>query len=315
MTVSRADRLPQDAGLAYASGSTTGAAAWSDGAVIRLSREGGVRLGWFASGWASVERRNGESVGGDCARMYAQSASGSRSSHRTSPPDSRSSNMHSSARNDWCRLAAFRRYPSVVPHASTYAARPTFDKELRYLSNLSMHLLYPWVKSKSIPIGHLPVSKLLLECRMDKYETRRQNLLALLHSRCGGRAATLADLIDSSPSYVSRMLYPDGKNGKKRIGEDVRDRIEDAFSLRRGSLDEDIGSAESAPNESRGQDNALPTSTDAPAARTNIEIRAETTLERLDSDEKDVLDLYRRATDKGKVMIKSTAVRAPKTDS
>lgn len=82
---------------------------------------------------------------GDCARMYAQSASGSRSSQRTAPPDSRSSRMQSSARNDWCRLAAFRRYPSLVPHASTYAARPSFDKELRYLSNLSMTTIYLWV--------------------------------------------------------------------------------------------------------------------------------------------------------------------------
>jgi len=313
MTAYCADRLLQGAELAYGLGSTT--AARSAPAVMTLSREGGVRLGWPASGWASVERRNGGSVVGDCARMYAQSASGSRSSHRTSPPDSRSSNMQSSARNDWCRLAAFRRYPSVVPQASTYAARPALDKELRYLSNLSMQPLYPWVKLKSIPIGHLPVSKLLLECRMDKYETRRQNLLALLHSRCEGRAATLADLIDSSPSYVSRMLYPDGKNGKKRIGEDVRDRIEDAFSLRRGSLDEEIGSAGSAPNESRGQNDAPPVLTDASATRAKIEVRSETTLERLDSDEKDVLDLYRRATDKGKIIIKSAALRAPKTDS
>ena len=83
---------------------------------------------------------------GDCARMYAQSASGSKSSQRTSPPDSRSSKMQSSARNDWCRLAAFRRYPSLVPHASTYAARLSFDRELRYLSNLSMAIIYPWVK-------------------------------------------------------------------------------------------------------------------------------------------------------------------------
>lgn len=89
-----------------------------------------------------------DSEGGteDCARKYAQSAPGTKSSHRTSPPDSRSSKMHSSARNAWCLLAAFRRYPSLVPHASTYAARPSFDKELRYLSNLSMTIIYPWVK-------------------------------------------------------------------------------------------------------------------------------------------------------------------------
>lgn len=82
----------------------------------------------------------------ECERMYAQSASGSRSSQRTAPPDSRSSKMQSSARKDWCRLAAFRKYPSLVPHASTYAARPSFDKELRYFSNLSMTTIYLRVK-------------------------------------------------------------------------------------------------------------------------------------------------------------------------
>lgn len=83
---------------------------------------------------------------GDRERIYPQSASGSKSSQRTSPPDSRSSKMQSSARNDWCRLAAFRRYPSLVPHASTNAARLSFDRELRYFSNLSMSLIYLWVK-------------------------------------------------------------------------------------------------------------------------------------------------------------------------
>lgn len=94
---------------------------------------------------AELTAAPGEAAG-DCERMYAQSASGSKSSQRTAPPDSRSSKMQSSARNDWCRLAAFRRYPSLVPHASTYAARPSFDKELRYFSNLSMTTIYLRVK-------------------------------------------------------------------------------------------------------------------------------------------------------------------------
>jgi hypothetical protein len=33
-----------------------------------------------------------------------------------------------------------------VPQADAYAARSSFDKELRYLSNLSMPLIYPQVK-------------------------------------------------------------------------------------------------------------------------------------------------------------------------
>lgn len=59
MTAYRADQLPQDAELAYGLGSTTGAGAWSDDAVIRRSREGGVRLARPGSGSLSVERRAG----------------------------------------------------------------------------------------------------------------------------------------------------------------------------------------------------------------------------------------------------------------
>lgn len=57
MTAYRADRLPQDAGLAYGLGSTT--AAWSAPAVMTLSRDGGVRPPRPGSGSASVERRAG----------------------------------------------------------------------------------------------------------------------------------------------------------------------------------------------------------------------------------------------------------------
>jgi phage repressor protein C with HTH and peptisase S24 domain len=192
------------------------------------------------SGVASVDLREPLEAPDDCERIYAQSASGNRSSQRTAPLDSRSSRMHSSARNDWWRLAAFRRYPSLVPQAETNAARSSFAKELRYLSNLSMGIIYPQVKSKSIPIGHLPTSKLLIECRMDKFEIRRLNLLALLRTHCGGKAATLADKIGRSASYVSRMLYVDGKVGKKRIGEDMRDVIEDALALPKGQLDNEV---------------------------------------------------------------------------
>lgn len=175
----------------------------------------------------------------DCDRMYAQSASGSRSSHRTAPDDSRSSRMQSSARNDWWRLAALRRYPSLVPHAETNAARSSLPRELRYLSNLSMSIIYPWVKLKSIPAGHLPESKLLFECRMDKFEIRRLNLRAVIRTHCQGKSANLAEKIDRSASYVSRMLYPEGKSGKKGIGEDMQKVIESALALPKGRLDDE----------------------------------------------------------------------------
>jgi phage repressor protein C with HTH and peptisase S24 domain len=73
---------------------------------------------------------------------------------------------------------------------------------------------------------------------MDKFEIRRLNLLALLHSRCNDSAAVLADKIDRSASYVSRMLYPEGKASKKRIGEDMAEIIEKAFNLVKGSMSE-----------------------------------------------------------------------------
>jgi hypothetical protein len=163
-------------------------------------------------------------------------------------------------------------------------------------------------------MGHLPTSKLLFECRMDKFEIRRQNLVALLHSHCGGKAATLADLIGRSPSYVSRMLYPEGKDGKKRIGEDMRDIIEDALSLKRGSLDEEpqgtVGSVEPTNNQPAPE----PRAQKRAKAGEQSDVRDETTLERLNAAEKRFLELFRRATDEGKIMIERTAIAVPKTD-
>jgi len=72
---------------------------------------------------------------------------------------------------------------------------------------------------------------------MDKYEQRRQNLIALMHKHCEGKAARLAEKIEVSASYASRMLYDPSKDGYKRIGEDMVDRIEAAFNLPKGGLD------------------------------------------------------------------------------
>jgi hypothetical protein len=164
-------------------------------------------------------------------------------------------------------------------------------------------------------MGHLPASKLLFECRMDKFEIRRRNLRALLDSHCGGKAATLANLIDRSPSYVARMLYPEGKEGKKRIGEDMRDIIENALALKRGTLDvEPSGSAEDAVESTTNQPAPEPRAKKPSKAAGPSDIRGETTLERLDASEKKFLDLYRRATEEGKIMIERTAIAVPKTD-
>lgn len=60
---------------------------------------------------------------------------------------------------------------------------------------------------------------------MDKYEQRRNRLLALVTTLGYGGRATVAKAIGKSPDYISRMLYPPGKPGYKRIGEDTADLI------------------------------------------------------------------------------------------
>lgn len=73
---------------------------------------------------------------------------------------------------------------------------------------------------------------------MDKYEKRRLRLLKLKDELCGGKSSELAKKIKREPSYVSRMLYPEGKAGKKRIADDMIEIIESSFSLPKGWMDE-----------------------------------------------------------------------------
>lgn len=72
---------------------------------------------------------------------------------------------------------------------------------------------------------------------MDMYEIRRQNLLRLITMKCEGRPSDLARRIERDPSYVTRMLYPEGKAGKKRIGDDMVVLIENSIPVARGTLD------------------------------------------------------------------------------
>ncbi|CAM6637755.1 helix-turn-helix transcriptional regulator [Enterobacter intestinihominis] len=72
---------------------------------------------------------------------------------------------------------------------------------------------------------------------MDKYEQRRLKLIEIRDRFCNGKAAELARRIEREPSYISRMLYPEGKAGRKRIADDMMEIIENAFSLPRGWMD------------------------------------------------------------------------------
>lgn len=64
---------------------------------------------------------------------------------------------------------------------------------------------------------------------MDKFETRRLALAQLVKSQPRAGIATVAAKVSKDASYVSRLLYPPGKEGRKRIGEDVWDSLVHAF--------------------------------------------------------------------------------------
>lgn len=63
-------------------------------------------------------------------------------------------------------------------------------------------------------------------------ETRRQRLAQLLRDRFDGKQASLAAQVGIVANLISRYL-----NGTKGIGEEMRDKIEDACALPRGWLD------------------------------------------------------------------------------
>jgi phage repressor protein C with HTH and peptisase S24 domain len=93
---------------------------------------------------------------------------------------------------------------------------------------------------------------------MDKYEKRRTRLAEVRDRNFHGSASDLARAIGKEPSYVSRMLYPAGKAGKKRIGEDMVDVIETALGWPKGSLDSDTSVEELSSGKSANRADKLP---------------------------------------------------------
>jgi phage repressor protein C with HTH and peptisase S24 domain len=62
---------------------------------------------------------------------------------------------------------------------------------------------------------------------MNKYQHRRLALERLVEKV--GSQSKLADIIEMNASYISRLLYDDGKPGKKNIGEDTVEKINKHF--------------------------------------------------------------------------------------
>lgn len=67
--------------------------------------------------------------------------------------------------------------------------------------------------------------------RAARYEARRRALMTTIAGQCNGSQAEFARKIGLSESYVTRMLSDPGTPHHKRIGEDMADRIADAFGL------------------------------------------------------------------------------------
>jgi len=72
---------------------------------------------------------------------------------------------------------------------------------------------------------------------MDKYERRRLRLLELKETKCESSNAELSRKLGRDPSYVARMLLPEGKTAKKRIGDDMVDLIASTFQVSRDWID------------------------------------------------------------------------------
>lgn len=64
---------------------------------------------------------------------------------------------------------------------------------------------------------------------MDIFDERRTALQTLVDTLGRGGINAIAQKIGKDPSYVSRLLYPAGKNGAKRIGEDTAIALAKAF--------------------------------------------------------------------------------------
>lgn len=88
--------------------------------------------------------------------------------------------------------------------------------------------------SQSYPQGVYPrgpLCQLILNFRekgsnyVNRFEKRRFALKAIVDEMGRGGRATVAKQIGTSPSYIARLLYPPGKEGRKNIGDEMVDAI------------------------------------------------------------------------------------------
>lgn len=86
---------------------------------------------------------------------------------------------------------------------------------------------------------------------MDKTKARRDNLKKLIYQRFEkGHIARASELLNKSPSYISRCLWDPEKKQSRNIGEDFAREIERAFNLEPYGLDSPIGTTAKETTES-----------------------------------------------------------------
>lgn len=134
----------------------------------------------------------------------------------------------------------------VVPHRFANDSCAAVGMALMNVRSCSIALSYPWVSDEAIPKGALPRSGAFstIEC-VDMYEHRRLRLLELRnYGKFAGRGgiSELAKATGIDASYISRLLYPEGKPHKKRLGDEVVDKLRASLGLCPGWFDLPLGS-------------------------------------------------------------------------
>lgn len=182
-------------------------------------------------------------------RRTAQSTSGRRGSHRTSPPLSRSMLMTTRSRMSSPTDIALCKYPSVVPHRTAQALRASASgsEDRNDLSasnsgagNLSSGLgmmagVLPTGKMKSIPSGKERGEIEGYDARMpiDLDEVRTRNFLRILFRDYGGSPSRFEQETGYSANMVSQI-----KTGKKKVGDKLARALErDHLRVPVGTLD------------------------------------------------------------------------------
>jgi hypothetical protein len=161
-------------------------------------------------------------------------------------------------------------------------------------------------------------------------EIRRLNMLVAM--KRVGNAAKLAERVATSPAYISQIKnrVPDSKSGTpKAMGDELARRIETAINEPTGWMDaahQDAWAELGIVTEGNYEAPALPggfqVNGDAaeyaspPQGHGLVDVSSpdETTLERLNGPEKRLLERYRRASKKGRLMIDAAADVAPRDE-